>query len=71
MVRALIAMARTGVPKTGGLDMLRWSAANPQYEVFRDTSEARKMDIAEMDWLAAHKQAPNQGVIALPASPRD
>jgi para-nitrobenzyl esterase len=71
MARALIALARTGAPKTPGLDMPAWTAANPQYVVFGDTAEARKMDIAKMDWLAQHRPARSRGVVNLPAGPRD
>ena len=68
MVKALIALARTGEPKTAGLDMPRWTPSAQRYVVLGDTIEVRTMDTERMDWLARHRPVQT---VALPRGPRD
>lgn len=57
MVGALIAFANTGSPSTKAMPWPAWTAAKPQYLVLGDSVSTQTMNIARMDWLAAHPPA--------------
>ena len=66
MTSALIALARTGSPRTDAQDWPAWTEAKPQYVVFGDSVSVRTMPIKRMDWQAANppaNQAPEPGPV--------
>lgn len=57
MVGSLIAFAKTGSPSTKAMPWPAWTKSNPQYLVLGDTVSIQTMNMARMDWLAAHPPA--------------
>jgi para-nitrobenzyl esterase len=57
MADALIAFAETGSPSTKSMPWPAWTKGRPQYLLLGDTVSTQTMNMARMDWLAAHPPA--------------
>ena len=57
MAGALIAFAKTGSPSTKAMPWPAWTKTKPQYLRLGDTVSTETMNMARMDWLAAHPPA--------------
>jgi para-nitrobenzyl esterase len=70
MLSALIAMAKTGSPKSDTLDWPAWTDAKPQYVEFGDQVSVKAMPVKRMDWQIAHPPT-IQPAAPGPVRPRD
>ncbi|RVU03206.1 carboxylesterase [Novosphingobium umbonatum] len=57
MLGSLIAFARTGVPPIAGKAWPVWNEKAPDYAIWGGKAPKARMDLARMDWIAAHPPA--------------
>jgi para-nitrobenzyl esterase len=70
MLHSLIAFADTGTPQLDGVKWPAWSKRDEPYVVFGDRPRIQKLNVARMDWLAAHPPESSPQAAA-PTLPRD
>lgn len=66
MADALIALANTGSPSTAEFAWPAFSERQPNIAVFGDAASIQKLNLARMNWMAAHPAKP----VAPPEAPR-